>query len=56
MQANDKVKWLWKTYFKFVMGGFFVNTTTMAMISLLASWMITGHMDKKYLYRTHRYM
>lgn len=49
-QANVNSERISIKYLLFVVGGFFVNTTTMSGVSVLVCRMLKGNFDPKYVY------
>lgn len=53
LNADNKSKWMWMIYLKFVVGGFLISTVAASMMSVLFQWKMHGNVDLKYLFHPY---
>lgn len=55
-QTNHKCEWLWKFYFKYVMGGYCGNLLLASVCSVLFCLIFIGSIDRDFLFMPYRLM
>lgn len=54
--ANNKSEWIWGTFFNLVIPGYLAVSITTGAVSILLSWLITGHFDREFAFLPEKFV